>query len=187
VSIGSQIWRIRNLDVSTYRNGETIRHAESNEDWIDAGNKKEGAWCYYNNDPAMGAVYGKLYNWFAVNDPRNLAPKGWHIPSNTEWTILTDYLGGAHIAGGKMKEANLSHWKSPNTGATNSSGFTALSSAYRYYDGYFLSLSYCCYWWSASEYKAATAWYRGLSFDSAYMDIYNISKVQGFSVRCIKD
>ena len=104
VAIGSQVWTKKNLDVEKYRDGTAIRYAESDADWVDAGNKKEGAWCYYNNDPANGAIYGKLYNWYAVNDARGLAPSGYHVPSDAEWTTLSSYLGGESVAGGKMKE-----------------------------------------------------------------------------------
>src|SRR5690606_33259564 len=98
------------------------------------GNLTTGAWCYYNNDPANEIIYGKLYNWYAVNDPRGLAPVGWHIPSDSEWTILTDYLGGFEVAGGKMKETGTTHWANPNIGADNSSGFTGLPGGYRAYN-----------------------------------------------------
>lgn len=103
VKIGTQIWMTENLNVSTFRNGDAIPEAKTNEEWEQAGQNKQPAWCYYNNDPKNGAKYGKLYNWFAVNDSRGLAPEGWHIPTDYEWTVLTDYLGGGEFAGGKLK------------------------------------------------------------------------------------
>jgi uncharacterized protein (TIGR02145 family) len=101
VKIGTQVWMSKNLDVSTFRNGEAIPEAKSKEEWAKAGVNRQPAWCYYDNDSKNGKVYGKLYNWYAVNDSRGLGPKGYHIPSDAEWTILTDMLGGEKIAGQK--------------------------------------------------------------------------------------
>ena len=103
VTIGTQIWTTKNLDVSTFRNGDVIPQASTDEAWKAAGENKQPAWCYYDNDTANASKYGKLYNWYAVNDPRGLAPAGYHIPTDAEWTVLTDYLGGYGIAGKKMK------------------------------------------------------------------------------------
>jgi len=106
IKIGAQTWAAKNLDVSSFRNGDAITEAKTTAEWTAAGEQGKPAWCYYENDPANGAKYGKLYNWYAVNDPRVLAPKGWHMPSDEEWTILTDYLGGENGAGTKMKSSN---------------------------------------------------------------------------------
>ena len=147
VKIGKQIWMAENLNVSHYRNGDIIPEVKNPDEW---SKLTTGAWCYYENDSENGKTYGKLYNWFAVNDPRGLAPEGWHIPTDAEWTHLTEYLGGKEIektyqgiyyweiadVGGKLKATTL--WKSPNEGATNSSGFTAFPGGYRYDDGDFL-------------------------------------------------
>ena len=122
-SIGTQIWMTRNLTVSQYRNGDIIPEVTDPAAWAAL---TTGAWCYYNNDPANGPIYGKLYNWYAVNDSRGLAPNGYHIPTTTEWTTLTNTLGGLSLAGGDLKEAGITHWSDPNTGATNNSGFTGL-------------------------------------------------------------
>ena len=103
VKIGQQVWTTENLNVDKFRNGEIIPEAKTAAEWHKAGENKQAAWCYYNNDSSNGTKYGKLYNWYAVNDPRGLAPKGWHIPSDQEWTDLTDYLGGDEQAGAKMK------------------------------------------------------------------------------------
>ena len=113
VTIGTQVWMTKNLDVSTFRNGDPIPEAKTDEEWKKAGENKQPAWCYYNNYPANGAKYGKLYNWYAVNDSRGLAPIGYHIPSDAEWTKLTDFLGG-EVAGTKMK--SKSGWNSYTTG-----------------------------------------------------------------------
>ena len=119
VKIGSQVWMAENLNASIFRNGDPIPQAKTDEEWNRAGKNKQPAWCYYNNDPANGAKYGKLYNWYAVNDLRGLAPVGYHIPSDAEWTRLTDYLGGAEKAGPKMKSKQ--GWPEHGYG-TNSSG-----------------------------------------------------------------
>lgn len=123
VLIGDQCWMMENLKVTHYRNGDPIPHVTDGVTW---GNLTSGAYCNYNNDEGNVATYGRLYNWYAVDDSRNIAPAGWHVPSDAEWQTLVDYLGGDAVAGGKMKEAGTTHWASPNTGATNESGFTAL-------------------------------------------------------------
>lgn len=114
VTIGTQVWMTKNLDVATFRNGDPIPQAKTNEEWEKAGKNEQPAWCYYNNDPANGAKYGKLYNWYAVNDSRGLAPSGYHIPSDAEWTRLTDFLGGEKVARTKMM--SKSGWDSYTTG-----------------------------------------------------------------------
>jgi len=116
VTIGKQVWMTKNLDVSTFRNGDPIPEAKTDEAWKAAGENKQPAWCYYDNDPKNGTKYGKLYNWYAVNDPRGLAPAGYHIPTDAEWTVLTDYLGGEDVAGKKMK--STSGWDSYTTGGS---------------------------------------------------------------------
>ena len=116
VTIGTQVWTTKNLDVSTFRNGDVIPQASTDEAWEAAGENKQPAWCYYDNDPKNGTKYGKLYNWYAVNDPRGLAPAGYHIPTDAEWTVLSDYLGGEDVAGKKMK--STSGWDSYTTGGS---------------------------------------------------------------------
>jgi uncharacterized protein (TIGR02145 family) len=116
VTIGEQVWMTKNLNVSTFRNGDPIPHVKTKDEWVKSRDNKQPAWCYYNNDSANGAKYGKLYNWYAVIDPRGLAPVGYHIPSDAEWTVLTDYLGGEVTAGAKMK--NKSGWNSYMTGGS---------------------------------------------------------------------
>lgn len=123
VIIGTQEWTTKNLNVSKYRNGDIIPEVKDFKKW---DSLTTGAWCYYNNDPNNGAIYGKLYNWFAVNDPRGFVPEGYHIPTIGELTILNDYLGGQFLAGGKMKEKGIVHWDSPNKVEVESCGFTAL-------------------------------------------------------------
>ena len=184
VVIGTQKWTNRNLNVSTYRNGDAIPQVTDLTAWAAL---TTGAWCYYNNDPTTEATYGKFYNWYAVNDSRGLAPLGYHIPSNTEWNTLTTYLGGSGIAGGKIKETGLSHWLTPNTEATNESAFTALPTGYRYFDGVSYNIGKYSYFWSSFELDTTDAFAITSSFDSSSMLNSSSDKKNGFSVRLIKD
>jgi uncharacterized protein (TIGR02145 family) len=184
VVIGTQTWKTRNLDVTTYRNGDPIPQVTDPTAWA---NLTTGAWCYYENNTANGPIYGKIYNWYAVNDPRGLAPTGYHVPSDAEWTTLTTFLGGETVAGGKMKETGTSHWQSPNTDATNSSSFTGLPGGFSYVNGTFDYIGSSGYWWSSSEDNALHAWYRGLNYGSGSAGRYGIDKRSGFSVRCLRD
>lgn len=187
VTICNQVWMLKNLEVSKYRNGDDIPQATSNQEWISAGTNQTGAWCYYENNTANGPVYGKLYNWYALNDARGLAPSGWHIASDAEWTSLYNCLNGAAVAGGKLKETGTIHWNSPNTGATNSSGFTALPGGLRNFDGTFFYIGSFGVWWTASESSAAFAWSRGMYHISADAGRSGRPKSVGFSVRCTRD
>lgn len=184
VKIGNQVWMSKNLDVSTFRNGDPIPQAKTNEEWEKAGENKQPAWCYYENDPANGAKYGKLYNWYAVNDSRGLAPAGFHVPSDAEWTILTDFLGGSDIAGKKMKSTN--GWSNGRNG-DNSSGFNGLPGGYCLYYGYFYNITDYGLFWSSSEYGTKSALYRVLYDDFTRGVRYNDNKIDGLSVRCVKD
>ena len=186
ITIGSQVWTSKNLDVSTYRNGDVIPQVQDASAWA---NLKTGAWCYYANDASNGTKYGKLYNWYAVNDPRGLAPKGFHIPSDAEWTVLTDYLGGQSKAGTKMKSA--SGW-SPNGhifgNGTNSSGFAGFPGGCRVDDGRFVLVGRNGYWWGATERYSSDAWYRYMNWDSGIVSRDSIDfKRNAFSVRCLVD
>ena len=185
VTIGNQVWMVENLNVDKFRNGDPIPHAETNEEWRKAGENGQPAWCYYDNNPANGAKYGKLYNWYAVNDPRGLAPEGWKIPSDEDWTLLTNHLGRKEVAGGKMK--STSGWAESGNG-TNESGFSGLPSGGR--DGYgaFAPIGKVGVWWSSTEFSAGLAWYRGLGYGVGYVHSgYDYSKVEGLSVRCLRD
>lgn len=187
VTIGTQVWMQRNLDVSVYRNGDTIPQVTDPSQWAGL---TTGAWCYNSNDPANGPVYGKLYNWYAVNDARGLAPTGWHIPSNTEMVTLQSFLGGHDVAGGKMKEAGTTHWASPNTEATNESGFTALPGGFRLTGGGFQLVGLGANWWASNlDFTLDTghAYSCGLSFGNGTLGIGSNILQGGFSVRCIKE
>jgi uncharacterized protein (TIGR02145 family) len=183
VKIGNQTWMTENLNVDRFRNGDLIPEAKTGDEWELAGKNKQPAWCYYDNDPANGEKYGKLYNWFAVNDSRGLAPAGYHVPSDSEWITLSAYLGGENVAGDKMKSS--SGWNENGNG-TNSSGFSGLPGGNCGSVGSF-SIGLNGYWWSSSEFGTFNAWYRDLDYKrgDAYRESFN--KTIGFSVRCLKD
>jgi uncharacterized protein (TIGR02145 family) len=184
VKIGSQVWATENLNVDRFRNGDPIPQAKTAEEWQNAGNNQKPAWCYYNNDPQNGEIYGKLYNWYAVNDKRGLAPIGYHIPTDAEWTKLSDYLGGEALAGKKMK--STSGW-AENGNGTNSSGFNGLPGGGRVANGVFNYQGGFGYWWSASEAYAGSAFYRSLYFDGDGLGRNSNDNEKGFSVRCLRD
>ena len=187
VSIGSQTWMQENLDVSRYRNGDPIRHAATNQDWLDAAAKGEGAWSYYKNDSAGNGKYGRLYNWYAVHDSRGLAPSGWHIPTNEEFNTLTTALGGASVAGAKMKSTGTSLWASPNFGADNSSRFSALPGGMRGINGGFFFMGENAYFWSSSESSPTISWYSVLSSHLPIVVQATEHNADGMSVRCIRN
>jgi len=180
-TIGNQWWMTKNLNVSTFRNGDPIPEAKSDEEWEKAGQNKQPAWCYYDNDPTNGVKYGKLYNWYAVSDSRGLAPVGYHIPSDAEWTILTDYLGRASA---KMKSEQ--GWAEDGNG-TNSSGFSGLPGGSRSNDGAFGDIGKNGNWWSSSEFNTYSAWFCYLIYFDGDVDRYYYNKEIGFSVRCLRD
>ena len=185
VLIGYQIWMAENLATTKYDDGTDIPLVTDNSAW--AALTTPG-YCWYDNDQATyGSTYGALYNWYTVNTG-NLCPTGWHVPTDGEWTTLTTYLGGESVAGGKLKEAGLAHWNSPNTGATNETGFTALPGGVRDDGGTFMAINGYGGWWSATEVDAGVAWGRGMFYYSSgvYRD-YGYNKKNGFSVRCLRD
>ena len=185
VTIGEQVWMLKNLDVSIYRNGNPIPQVTDQNSWAGL---TTGAWCWYNNDSATyDAVYGKLYNWYAVNDPRGLAPADWHVPNDVEWATLSAFLGGDAVAGGAMKEVGTTHWITPNAGATNSSGFTGLPGGARDDHGGFAFIENDAYWWSSVALFQAEAWSRYLGFYDSLIGGTNAPKQIGFSVRCLRN
>lgn len=193
VTIGTQVWTTKNLDVATFRNGDSIPHAKTNEEWTKAGESKQPAWCYYDNDPAKGVKYGRMYNWYAVNDSRGLAPEGYHVPTDAEWSILTEYLGGDVPAGTKMK--SKSGWHSVNTGnglksgnGTNTSGFSGLPGGQRYFYGQFGCIGKFGCWWSSTEVETHDAWNRNLYYGRGFgIGRSDATTRSGFSVRCLRD
>jgi len=187
VAIGNQVWMVENLKTTKYRNGEAIPNVTNNAAW---GALTTGAYCWYLNDAVVNkVVYGALYNWFTVVDSRNIAPIGWHVPSDAEWTILTTYLGGENSAGSKMKETGTTHWSSPNSDATNVSGFTALPGGYRYGNntGTFSNIGYGGTYWSITPGDNSGALDRSMGYDFPNCYRFNNNNHDGFSVRCVKD
>lgn len=184
VVIGSQTWMGENLKVSRYNDGSPIPYVVENAEW---SSLSTGAWSYYDHDESYNGVYGKLYNWYAVGTGK-LCPTGWHVPSDAEWTVLTDYLGGVSIAGGKLKEVGTDHWNAPNTGATDEVGFTGLPGGERLDSGSFGGTSATGYWWSANSRNDLAAWSIVLDRNKVNLDLRNYErKRNGFSVRCLKD
>lgn len=200
LTIGTQVWMIENLKVTHYRNGDDILHITKDETWQIL---QIGAYCNYNNDTSNVATYGRLYNWFTVDDNRDLAPVGWHVPSDNEWKQLEMYLGMSQseademgyfrgTVGGKMKATGTIEgcdgwWSSPNTGATNSSGLSALPGSLRLYNGGFGGLKNWAYFWSSTESNSRDAWDRQLGYLSTSVSRISEHKEYGFSVRCVKD
>ena len=182
VKIGGQVWMAENLNVSRFRNGDSIQEARTTEEWIRAGIDKKPVWCYFENDTANGTAFGRLYNWYAVNDARGLAPAGWRIPNNKNWMELSDYLGGDKEAGKKMKSAL--GWNENGNG-TNESGFNALPGGGRYADGLFVYRGESTGFWSTTTDSLHTAWFRYLA-GADNLNKYTLRKAGGMYVRCIK-
>lgn len=182
-TIGTQVWMKENLKTTHYNDGAQIQLVTDNTTWA---NMTSGAYCYYNNNTSYDDIYGALYNWYTVNTGK-LCPTGWHVPTDAEWTTLTDYLGGASVAGGKLKEAGTEHWQSQNTGATNESVFTALPGGGRGINGMFYGIGTNGYWWSSTEYGTDYAWHREMYYGSVKVYRNNYILVNGFSVRCLRD
>jgi uncharacterized protein (TIGR02145 family) len=180
-----QEWMSENLRTTTYANGDPIPNVTDNTQWL---NLTTGAWSHYNNDSQYENPYGKLYNWYTVSDPRNVCPTGWHVPTDAEYTLLTDYLGGEPVAGGKMKSTGTQYWQNPNTSATNESGFSGLPGGGRLSDGTFFDIEIYTQWWSSTVSNNFNAWIRNLAVDfgSVGRNDYNEATV-GLSVRCLKD
>ncbi|MCB9194219.1 MAG: fibrobacter succinogenes major paralogous domain-containing protein [Flavobacteriales bacterium] len=189
VQIGSQCWLAENLRTSRYRNGDQIPNVTNDSIW---SSLSTGAWCFYENNGTYDAMYGKLYNWYVASDTRGVCPLGWHVPTDPEWSLLCDSLGGSNVAGGAMKttgtiEGSSGLWHMPNAGATNSSGFSGVPNGYHYTAGYFSGFGYYSGYWTTSEYSAGVAWYRNLNYqvESVYQGYGN--KKDGLCIRCLRD
>jgi uncharacterized protein (TIGR02145 family) len=185
IVIGTQTWMAENLKTTKYKDGSSaIPLIADNTEW---SNLVTPGYCWYNNDEATyKSTYGALYNWYAVSTG-NLCPIGWHMPSDAEWTTLTSYLGGEDIAGGKLKETGTTHWLTPNTGATNETGFTSLPGGFRQNGGTSDAVWLAGYWWSATDNSATEAWYRAMSRSYSPVLRSNAGNPDGLSVRCLKD
>lgn len=180
-----QHWMTTNLDVRTYRNGDPIPQVTDPTAWK---HLTTGAWCWYNNDSAAyAATYGRLYNWYAVNDPRGIAPKGWHVFTDVEWSALDSCWGGGERAGAHLKEAGTDHWNLPNSGADNSSGFTGLPGGQRSEDGIFTRVGLGAVFWTSVEGSVSEAWCTRLLHNFPVTGIGYTNKAEGYSVRCVKD
>lgn len=193
VKIGSQIWATQNLDISTFRNGDDIPEAKTNEEWSKAEKEKKPAWCYYNNDSENGEKYGKLYNWYAVNDSRGLAPKGFHVPSSLEWESLVTNLGGKNSAAGKLTDIAGKKLKSNNGwleggDGTNESGFFAIPGGARNDFGDFDDIGYSAIWWTSTQQEVTIGLNSIVWYGDNYVNTDNTNGPgAGLSVRCIKD
>lgn len=184
ITIGTQEWMQKNLMVTHYSTGDAISNVTDNTAW---SGLTTDAFCWYNNDQAAyKGTYGALYNWYTVIDVRNVCPAGWHVPTDAEWTTLTTYLGGISAAGGKLKESGTAHWASPNEGATNETGFTALPGGNRYFNGAFEYTGSIGDWWSFSGTDATMALSRGMYHHIGSVSVDNHDKRIGFSIRCLK-
>lgn len=185
VTIGTQIWMVENLKTTRYNDSTEIPLATGIYEWPVILSPR---YCWYDNDISKKNIYGALYNWNAVNSIK-LCPTGWHVPTDEEWKILTDFLGGESIAGGKLKETGTTHWLDPNKGATNETGFSALPGGARSNFGTFYNIGKEGYWWSSTE--SSNSFFvvlnRSLDYDTSYVDRATSFKEFGFSVRCIKD
>ena len=182
ITIGSQEWIGQNLKTTHFNDGSPIPNVIDEAEWISLATP---GYCWYNNDQnTYKNTYGALYNWYTI-DVGNLCPEGWHVPTDADWTQLVTFLGGENTSRGKLKETDLTHWNSPNTGATNDFNFTALPGGIR--SGEFNSLRDNGYWWSTDEAYPSSAWFRWMQNSSAKTSRHHLGKTHGFSVRCIKD
>jgi uncharacterized protein (TIGR02145 family) len=182
IKIGTQVWMTENLKATKLNNGTAITLVTDDNAWKTSATP---AYCWYGNDASVNK-YGALYNWYTVSTNK-LCPKGWHVPSDAEWTTMTTFLGGENNAGGKLREKGTSHWYGPNAGATNENGFTALPGGYRSNDGGYANITFFGFWWVSTEYVAAASWARSISCASnEVMKMYSLKK-NGYSVRCLKD
>ncbi len=185
----NQKWMDSNLNVDVFRNGDPIPHAQTNKEWKKAAFSGKPAFCYYQNDPTNGDIFGKLYNWYAFYDKRGLAPKGYYIPTDDEWDVLTKSFGGRGIAGAKLKDKGTKYWDSPNTGACDEVGFKGLPGGFRSNTGKFFSKGLLGGWWSTSKFNKETDSYTtffSLTSDYATSYLSFMHKGFGMSVRCLK-
>jgi len=189
LTIGSQVWMAENLKTTKYRNGDPIPNVSDSLIW---NHLLTGAYCDYDNNPSNSIIYGRLYNWYTVDDPRNLCPSGWHSAKASEWSALLTFLGWDNNTGNKLKEPGITHWNYPNNGATNESGFTGLPGGLRAPQG-FIQIINTAVWWTARD-----SWWNENTAPSSVFLFYDRSdfgfigtsikgKIDGESVRCIRD
>jgi uncharacterized protein (TIGR02145 family) len=183
IAIGTQTWMVENLKTTHYRNGDPIPVLADSAQW---NNDLIGAYCNYDNNTGNGNTYGHLYNWYAVNNPAGISPTGWHIPTDSEWSVLATYLGGDSLAGGVMKSTGTTLWNTLNSGATNSSGFTGLPAGNRLNNESFYGINNYSHFWSSTAINDSTSWSRYLYYFDSELYRYYSGKDVGFSCRCIK-
>ena len=183
VTIGTQTWMAENLKTTKLTDGTSITVVTDNTPWL---NSASASICYPYNDNGNKAIYGVLYNWFAVNTGK-LCPDGWHVATDADWTTLVTYAGGTDIAGGKLKETGTSHWNDPNTGAADEFGFRALPGGMRYNSGTFSNTGSLCVWWSSTEDGNLNAWSCSVVSGASVANRYSFAKQYGLSVRCVKN
>ncbi len=182
--IGEQTWMAQNLKTVTLSDGTAIPVVSDPAGW---STLETPGCCWYNNDgDSIKKIYGALYNFYAAGSGK-LCPKGWHVPSDIDWNKLRDFLGDTLTAGGRLKEEGILHWKTPNTGADNNTGFSALPAGIRYFEGTYSSISSFASFWSSTEYNSSKAWYFSLYYSDSVALMNTTSRKDGFSVRCIKD
>jgi len=186
IKIDNQTWMAENLKTTKYNNGDLIGTTSPANLNIGAESLPKYQWVYDANENNV-TTYGRLYTWFAATDNRNVCPKGWHVPTDVEWSALNSFLGGEGASGGKLKETGLNHWITPNSDANNSSGFAAIPGGWRYYDGASEYLGYFSYWWSSTEGNVDNAWWRQVNYVNPNFSRNTMNKKYGLSVRCIKD
>jgi uncharacterized protein (TIGR02145 family) len=186
VTIGTQVWMTKNLKTRRYLNGDKIRTTTPATLDITAEITPKYQWAY-DADEINTDTYGRLYTWYAITDPRGVCPRGWHVPTDEDWSVLITFLDGKLYAGGNLKETGTAHWEAPNTGATNETEFTAVPGGYRFYYGRFSDIGLSGFFWSSSESSESGAFGRGIFSNSNQVSKFNFSKWYGLSVRCIKD
>jgi len=188
ITIGTQSWMVSNLRTTRYNDNTIIPEVTDNIAWSQLSSP---AYSWYENDSTKNSKVGALYNWYAVNmatnGEKNVCPTGWHVPTDNDWVILTTFLGGESVAGGKMKERGLTHWQKPNTGASNQSGFTGLPGGGRYSTGRFRGIGTRAGWWSSTELMSTSGRGRYLYYEYSMVYRGSGSKRDGFSVRCVRD
>jgi len=185
IRIGTQLWMKENMKTTSYNNGDLIGTTTPATLDISAESAPKYQWAYDGNESNV-VDYGRLYTWYAIADIRGVCPIGWHVPSDVDWLALTNYLGGEDVAGGKLKETGTTHWLSPNTGATNETGFSALPGAYRLSHGVFEAIGSRGDWWSSTESDATAAWKISIGYLKITLSIYDWPKNYGQSVRCLR-
>jgi uncharacterized protein (TIGR02145 family) len=186
ITIGTQVWVKENLKTTRYSNGDSIGTTIPANLDITNDSIPKYQWAYDGNE-SNAEIYGRLYTWYAATDSRNICPTGWHVPTEADWSMLITFLVGETAAGGKLKETGIAHWKSPNTGATNESGFTALPGGYRYISGTFFDIGVTGNWWSSTEISANNAWCYTMYNNLKNVDKHYGKKRNDLSVRCVRD